>query len=103
MIDWFPQEYAHEFYVAKGLLALTATIGIVWHMSRTWHLVETRGRRLRYYSLLYFAVLITYASVEQTAAGASVELRNIGAAIGVALALYATYVSLGEDRPRTKR
>lgn len=101
-MDWFPQEYAHEFYVAKGLLALTATIGIVWHMSRTWNRVESRGRRLRYYSLLYFAALITLASVEQTAEGASVETRNIGAAVGVALVLYAAYVSLREDPPRRR-
>lgn len=98
MIDWFPQEFAHEFYVLKGCLALLATVGIVWHMSRTWDRVESRGRRLRYYSLLYFAALITFASVEQTAGGASVELRNIGAAIGVLLALAATWVSLREDR-----
>lgn len=98
MIDWFPQEFAHEFYVLKGCLALLATVGIVWHMSRTWDRVESRGRRLRYYSLLYFAALITFASVEQTADGASVELRNIGAAIGVLLALAATWVSLREDR-----
>lgn len=99
-MDWFPQWLSHEFYVVKGLLALAATVGIVWHMHRTWSEVATRGRRLRYYSLLYFAALITYASVEQTASGASVEMRNIGAAIGVLLALYAAYVSLREDPPR---
>lgn len=101
-MSWFPQEYAHEFYILKGLLALIATVGIVWHMHRTWSDVATRGRRLRYYSLLYFAVLVTYASVEQTASGASVEMRNLGAAIGVVLALYAAYVSLREDPPRRR-
>lgn len=102
MIDWFPQQYAHEFYVVKGCLALLATLGIIWHMSRTWSTVETLGRRLRYYSLLYFAVLITYASVEQITLDALVAPRNIGSVIGVFLVVAAVVVSLREDKPHRR-
>lgn len=98
LVDIFPQQYAHEFYVAKGLLALVATIGIIVHMSRTWSRVETWGRRLRYFSLLYFAMLITYASVEQITLGTLVAPRNVGAMVGVFLAIAAVWVSLLEDR-----
>ena len=54
-VPWFPQQYAAEFYATKGVLALVATLLLIVHMNLTWSTVKTRGQRLRYLSLLYFA------------------------------------------------
>lgn len=90
---------AHAFYVAKGVAALVATILLVWHMSRTWDSISTWGQRLRYYSLLYFAVLLTEASVEQTAQQiVSIYPRNVFGIGGAVLLLAAGAVSLAESR-----
>jgi len=96
--SWFPQEYADTFYVVKGIGALLATCLLVWHMQRTWHAVQGWGQRLRYLTLFYFAVLITAASVEQTSQHADVNLRNLGAILGVVLLVAAMVVSLHESR-----
>lgn len=94
---WFPQEYATQFYYAKGILSLTATVLLICHMSHTWDQVHTWGRRLRYFSLLYFSALITYASVEQVRQQALVDWRNVGALVGMALLIITAVVSIRED------
>lgn len=93
-----PQDWAEQFYIIKGLGALIATLLLIAHMSRTWHNVQTWGQRLRYLTLFYFAVLITAASVEQTSQNAPVNLRNVGALLGVGLLIVAAIVSLRETR-----
>lgn len=98
MIDWFPQEYAEQFFYLKGAIALIGTITLIWHMNRSWEKFTSRGQQLRYITLLYFAVLLTAASVEQVEQGADVNLRNIGAIVGVALLVYTMVVTIREDR-----
>lgn len=101
-IPWFPPGLADEFYILKGLLALVATVALVAHMVLTWDRTSGSGQRLRYFSLLYFAVLITAASVEQSHQDAVVNYRNLGAIGGVLLLLLTLYVSLREYA-RTRR
>lgn len=95
-ISWFPQGYANEFYILKGMLSLAATCLLIIHMHRTWDATASPGQRLRYLSLLYFAVLITASSVEQTQQDVAVNYRNVGAIIGVGLLIYTMVVSLRE-------
>lgn len=96
-VDWFPQGYAHEFYVIKGVLSLIATVLLVTHMSMTWHRVETPGRRWRYYALLAFALLLTSSTIEQVNDDAIVSYRNLGALVAAGLLLIAMVVSIRED------
>lgn len=90
---------AQTFYVIKGLLALSATCLLLWHMSRTWDRINTWGQRLRYFSLLYFAILLTEASVEQTAQRlVTIYPRNVFGLAGGLLLVVAAVVSLRESR-----
>ncbi len=100
MNGWFPQEYATEFYYLKGAVALTATVALIVHMQTVWTYVVKLGQRLRYLTLLYFAVLITYASVEQIRMNELVDSRNVASLFGVVLLIVTMAVSVHEDRPR---
>lgn len=96
-ISWFPQDWAHTFYIWKGIAALVGTLLLIWHMARKREAM-TLGQTLRYLSLLYLAVLITGASVEQTSQDVVVNYRNLAAIPGVALLIVAACVSLYESR-----
>lgn len=89
----------HLFFIVKGVLALTATVLLVWHMARKSEPM-TMGQQLRYLTLLYFAVLVTGASADQTGSHAPVNWYNIGGFVGVVLLILAAAVSLHESRTR---
>lgn len=93
-----PQDWALEFWYVKGFVALVATVLLVIQMQRTWSTVNSSGQRLRYLSLLYFAVLVTAVSVDQVSVGDLVTWRNLGAFFGVVLLLITACVSLRERR-----
>lgn len=95
-LPWFPQGYADAFYVAKGALALLATIALIVHMARAWDTITGWGPRLRYLTLFYFAVLLVGASVGQSSQHETVNWWNIGGIIGAALLVVAMGVSLAE-------
>ena len=64
--------------------------------------VHQWGQRLRYLTLLYFAVLITYASVEQAQGHADeIASRHLGALVGVLLLVVTMFVSIREHRARS--
>jgi len=88
------------FHAVKGCVALLATVLLIMHMSAAWNLTDGRGQRLRYLTLLYFAVLITYASVEQAKDAATIESRHLGALLGVILLVVTMVVSIREHRAR---
>lgn len=98
-ISWFPQDLSGEFYVIKGLLALLGTCLLIRHMARKTEPM-TLGQTLRYLTLLYLAVLITGASVEQTNQDAAVNYRNLAVIPGLVLLIAAAVVSLRESRRR---
>lgn len=102
-VPWFDQDLAHEFFVAKGVVALVATLLLVFHMAMTWGGVTTLGRQLRYFALLYASVLITYASVEQSAEAELVDYRHLGAMVLPLIIIVAMVVSIREDRKPTER
>lgn len=97
-VSWFPQDHAHFFYVLKGVLAIIATVLLLLHMVRGWERIVSWAQRLRYLSLLYFAMLVAYASAEQVHQTAPVNLRNLGGLVGVALLVVAALVSLHDER-----
>lgn len=103
-VPWFDQNLAHEFFTIKGILSLVATLSILGHMTATWSRVETWGRRLRYFALLYVSALMTFASVEQVSEAEFVDYRHLGAMLGAVIILVAMGVSMREDvRARSTR
>lgn len=88
---------AVEFFYLKGALSLVATLLLLFHMNRSWHQFRTAGQKLRYLTLLYFAVLFTSASVGQISDGSPVNIRNVGVLVGVVLLVVAMVVSIRED------
>lgn len=94
----FPQGFSEEFFYLKGFLALVATLALIVHMTLTWHSVESWGRRLRYITLLYFAVLITASSVDQVHGNVLVDWRSLASIVGVVLLVATMGVSIREDK-----
>lgn len=99
-VPWFPQEYAETFYITKGLVALVAVVLLLIHMQAVWGDHMTWGRRLRYLAPLYFAVLLTSATVEQVHETAPVNYRNLGGLLGALLLIATALVSMREQRRR---
>lgn len=95
---WFPQHYAHDFYLAKGCVAVVAVIATLVHMSRAWPTVITTGQRLRYLALLMVTVLIASSSTAQISDGVPVSGRNVGGLLAALLVLVAMFVSIRQDR-----
>lgn len=105
-VPWFPPDFYEAFFVAKGFLALVATLLVIWHMDRTWDHVThhgTPGQRLRYYTLLGYSVLVTGASAEQISDGQFVAYRHFGGLILTVLLIIAMIVSLREDFQRARQ
>lgn len=86
--------HAETFYLIKGITSLVATVALVFLMVRIWPHTQGLGQQLRFLCLLYFAVLITAASVEQVNQEAVVNLRNLGALGGAVLLNITVAVSL---------
>lgn len=96
-VSWFPQEQAHLFYMVKGTLALVAVVMLIVHMTHTWHTVVRLGQRLRYLTLLAFAVLAASSTLEQLEQGALVNYRNLATMLCVLLLILAMTASLNDD------
>lgn len=96
-VPWFPQDYATEFFVAKGMVALVASLLVIGHMAHTWSGVTTLGRRLRYFALLAATSLYASASVEQVEEAELVDFRHLGVIAVLLLVIVAMVVSIRED------
>jgi uncharacterized membrane protein len=102
-VGWFPQDYAHTLFIAKGTLALAATLLVVMHMAHTWNVVVTRGQRLRYMALLYLTANVAFASVEQVGQDLLVSYRHLSSTVGTVVVIAAMVISIVEDRRRFAR
>jgi hypothetical protein len=98
--EWFPQHLANEFYFAKGILSLIATILLVCHMLMVWPTLTSWARRVRYFALLVAAVVVTYASAEQVRDHLPVDNFNLGGMTLAIVLVAAGVLSLVEDRRR---
>lgn len=89
---------AETFYLAKGLIALTATCILLWHMFTTQGEM-CLARVFRYLGLLSSAGLITYASTDQIRERVSEWSTVNSASFGTAcIILLAAVLSILEDR-----
>lgn len=96
---------AEVFFYGKGLVALIATLLLVYHMNAEWSRIRTVGRRMRYLALLGYVALTAAASPEQVAEGLTIQSRNV-VSLGLSLFVIATVlVSLFEhdDPPKEER
>lgn len=100
IVDWL-QPFAHEFFIAKGLIGLLSTILLIGHMIQTWDSAEDLGRRMRYYALLFTSFLLTSASYEQVYDDAVVNWRNVGGMFAAILILAAAVISMWQDKFRS--
>lgn len=98
--EWFPQRWAHEFYVVKAVAGLVAVVTTVTHMARTWPRVGTTAQRLRYLLLLGFVMVVATGSTAQYEMDVPVTGRSIA---GLALAVMATPVALLSIRQDDRR
>jgi hypothetical protein len=95
---WFPQQYAVEFFVSKGLLAMVAVLLYLHHMMNVWTRIPDAPQRMRYLSLFYFACYVTFASVEQAQSEDEVTWQHFGAYLGAILLIATSVVSIRHDR-----
>jgi hypothetical protein len=95
--QWFPQQYAHQFFVAKGLVGLLAVVLLVWHMARTWPTTLSTGQRLRYLALLIGATATGSASTSQFNDDLPVTGANVAGFIFAVFVVVAMVASLLED------
>ncbi len=96
----FPQQYSHEFYVAKGLVGLVAVVLLIVHMSQSWERTGGTGQRLRYLALLVGTVSASSASTTQFADDFPVLGLNLAGFLFVLVVALAAAVSLIEDARR---
>lgn len=86
------------FFVLKGSVSLVAVALLLWHMRTVKRGALTLGRWLRYLSLLFFALLIAGASIDQMQSDAPVNWYNVGGLVGAFVLILAAAVSLLESR-----
>lgn len=86
------------FYVIKGLVALLGTLLLLAHMEHEWRESMTWGRRMRYFTLLAYAIVQTTASVEQVTEQAPINFRNVLGMVAAGVLVAAMVVSIGETR-----
>lgn len=98
--SWFPQQYAHQFYLVKGLVGLAAVCLLVLHMGRTWPHTLSTGQRLRYLALLVGTTATGSASTTQFSSDLPVLGANVAGLLFAAVVAVAMCVSLREDAQR---
>src|SRR5690349_13749092 len=95
---WFPQQYAPQFYLTKGIIGVVAVLAILVHMSRAWPSIGSTAQRLRYLLLLGFVVVVCAASTAQYDASAPVTGRNVAGFILALLTIPVAILSMRERR-----
>lgn len=74
----FPQEYATEFYLVKGMVGMMASGLLIFHMDRAWGHMTSGAQMGRYLMLLFGTIVAGAGSVSQISHHDEVRLQNIG-------------------------
>lgn len=94
---------AEHFFLIKGLVGLAATILYIYHMMTVASELETRGQRMRYLSLLGFAVLVTSSSVGQaTTPDFKIHWWNVASLLVTIFLALTALVSIREYKQRNR-
>lgn len=95
---WFPQEYAEQFFVVKGVIGLLAVVLLIAHMSQAFRESMKIGQRARYLTLFVGAVVVTGGSGEQVSDHVVVSYRNLGGMIFAISIVISMIISIRESR-----
>ena len=98
VISWMPDTWVEPIITLKGLIALVSVLLLLWHMTQAWCCVRSIGQKLRYLTLLAYAILVAGASLEQLHEGAMLSYRHLGSVFVTSLLVVAATVSLREAR-----
>lgn len=96
--DWFPQQYAPQFYAVKGLVGILAVLIMIVHMSQAWPRIGTSAQRFRYLLLLGFVVVVGSSSTTQLGESAPVTGRNVAGFLLALLTIPVAAASMRQDR-----
>lgn len=100
IVTWIPEDL-HPFLLGfKGLLAAASVVLLITHMQIEWRYLTSRAQRLRYLTLLGYAVLVAGATGEQLAEGMLLSYRHLGSIVVTALLCWTSYVSMREAHER---
>lgn len=102
-VGWFPQDFAHLFFMFKGCFALLVCVMVVIHTHRVWEQLKRTGsigQRLRYIALTCWVILVASSACEQVHENLRVSYRNLGAIVVLIVTMVAMVVSIREDRKR---
>jgi hypothetical protein len=97
-IAWVPDSWIEPIIMIKGLIALASVLLLLWHMTQAWCCVRTFGQKLRYLTLLAYAILVAGASLEQLNEGIVLSYRHLGSVAVTSMLVVAAVVSLRETR-----
>lgn len=89
---------AAEFHTITALLATTGTALLIWHMNIAWPQIVKTGQRMRYITLMWFAMTVAYASAYDIQIGRLIELSAVLGAIGCVLLIATMVVSIRETK-----
>lgn len=87
-----------DFFSVKGIAALVGVALLFFHMRQVRGRVRSLGQWLRYLTLLYIAVLMAGASLDQFTSDAPINWYNLAALGFPVLLILAMVVSIREDR-----
>jgi hypothetical protein len=102
LVGWFPQEYANVLFAGKAMLGVIAVILLITHMNQHWCCISSLAQRMRYITLLAYAVLVTGGSAEQVAEAELVSYRHLGSVLVTLLLVVAMTLSLLERHNHPK-
>jgi hypothetical protein len=97
-MGWFPQQYAETFNALKALVALVTALHLIVHMIRIWPHLVSYVQKLRYVTLLCYALLTLYSSASLAHEHARITSRQILELLVTILLLCVTVASMREWR-----
>lgn len=97
-----PDSIDRYFFVVRAVVALVSTIAYLYHMNKVWSHITRWSQRLRYLTLLGWAVLVTARSYGQAVNEAAIEWYSIAAFGLTTLLLITAIVSIREQNDEFK-
>lgn len=93
-----PDSIDRYFFVVRGVIALVSTVAYLYHMNKVWRYIERRSQRMRYLTLLGWAILVTARSYGQAVNEATIEWYSLAAFGLTTLLLVTAIVSIRDQQ-----
>jgi hypothetical protein len=85
------------FFAIKGIISVLSVVLLIFHMSTSPQVIR-RAQRMRYISLLGFAVVVTGKSAKQVSDNSSIQIDNAAVFIVSVFLLLTAIVSIRDER-----